>query len=123
MILETVPLAKYLGVTLQCDLGWGTRINNVCAKANRMLGFLGRNPKVCSVKIKERFYKALTRPITEYVACAVWDPHNDKHINNLQKVQRRAARFVLNRHRNTSSVGDMLQQRKWSTLRLSLIHI
>ena len=25
-------------------------------------------------------------------------------------------RFVLNRHRNTSSVGDMLQQLKWSTL-------
>ena len=115
-ILETVPPAKYLGVTLQCDLGWGTRINNVCAKANRMLSFLGRNPKICSVKIKERVYKALTRPITEYAACAVWDPHNDKHISNLKKVQRRAARFVLNRHRNTSSVGDMLHQLKWSTL-------
>ena len=37
----------------------------------------------------------------EYV-CAVWDPDNDKHITNLKKVQRRAAGFVLNRHRNTS---------------------
>ena len=61
MILETVPLAKYLGVTLQCDLGWGTRINNVWAKANRMLGFLKRNLKVCSAKIKELTYKALIR--------------------------------------------------------------
>ena len=46
----------------------------------------------------------------------MWDPHNDKHISNLKKVQRRAARFVLTRHRNTSSVGDMLQQLKLSTL-------
>ena len=60
-------------------------------------------------------YKALIRPITEY-AFAVWDPHKDKHISNLEKIQRRAAHFVLNRHWNTSSVGDLLQQLKWSTL-------
>ena len=106
-ILETVPSAKYLGVTLQCDLGWGTHINNVCAKANRTLGFLRRNPKGCSVKIKELAYKALIRPITEY-ACAMWDPHNDKHVSNIGKFQKRTARFAPNRHRNTSSVGDML---------------
>jgi len=38
----------------------------------------------------------------------VWDPYTDKLATNLEKVQRRAARFVLNRHRNTSSVGAML---------------
>ena len=37
----------------------------------------------------------------------MWDPDNDKHVSNVEKIQRRAARFVLNRHRNTSSVGDM----------------
>ena len=60
-ILETVSSAKYLGVTRQCDLGWGTRINNVWAKANRMLGFLKSFLKVCSAKIKELTYKALIR--------------------------------------------------------------
>ena len=110
------PLSQVLGrnSALQNDLGWRTRIN-VCAKANRMLGFLGRNLKVCSVKIKELAYKALIRPTAEY-ACAAWEPHNDKHVSNLEKVQRRAARLMLNRHRKTSSVGDVLQQLKWSTL-------
>ena len=103
-ILETVPSAKYLDMTLQSDLGWGTHIN-ICAKANRMLSFLRRNLKVCSVKIKELTYKALIQHITEY-ECAVWEPRNDKHISNLEKVKRRAACFVLNRHQNTSSVGS-----------------
>ena len=31
-------------------------------------------------------------------------------------IQRRAARFVLNRHRNTSSVGQMLEELDWESL-------
>ena len=34
----------------------------------------------------------------------------------MKKVQRRAARFVQNRYRNTSSVGEILEQLEWPTL-------
>ena len=67
-ILETVSSAKYLGVTLQFEFGRGTHIDNVCAKANRMLGFLRRNLKVCSVIIKELAYEALIQPHTPNIA-------------------------------------------------------
>ena len=40
-----------------------------------------------------------------------------KHkLNKIEMVQRRAARYVTNRQRNTSSVGDMLQHLKWRSL-------
>jgi len=113
--LERVPSAKYLGVTLQADLSWGKHIDNTYSKANRTLGFLRRNLRVCSSKTKELAYKALVRPVVEY-ASSVWDPHTNRDISKIEKIQRRAARFVLNRHRNTSSVSDMLEQLQWPSL-------
>ena len=50
---ETISTAKYLGVTISRDMNWSELINNVCTKANKTLGFLKRNLKICSRKIKE----------------------------------------------------------------------
>ena len=44
--------------------------------------------------------------------------HNVKDIQQLEKVQRRAARWVLNDYRYTSSVTLMLKQLSWPTLML-----
>ena len=75
-----------------------------------MLGFLRRNLKVASTKIKLS-YKAMVHPLIKY-ANTVWEPHCSKHISSIEDVQGRAARFVLNGHRSSSSVEDMLHQLK-----------
>ena len=80
-----------------------------------MLGFLRRNLKVGSINIKETAYKALVRPTLEY-ASPVWDPYTAKDIGSIERVQRRAARWVVNRHRHTSSVDSMLTHLQWPTL-------
>ena len=49
--------------------------------------------------------------------CAVWDPHNQKDIDKLEAVQRRAAHFVLNRHHTTSSVSSTLDSLGWPSLK------
>ena len=41
--LETVSAAKYLGVTIQSNLRLDRLINNMCAKANKMLWFMRQN--------------------------------------------------------------------------------
>ena len=107
-VLQHVTSAKYLGVTIQADAKWDQHTTNIVNKANRTLGFLRRNLKIGAISVKELAYKALVRPLLEY-SCTVWDPFSQKDVSKIEAVQRRAARFVINRHRNTSSVGEMLQ--------------
>ncbi|XP_069114275.1 uncharacterized protein B0403.1-like [Argopecten irradians] len=113
--LQHVDKAKYLGITIQSNLKWESHISNICGKANSTLGFLCRNLKIGSTSIKEQAYKTLVRPSLEY-ACSVWDPYNKSDISKIEMVQRRAARFVTNKQRNTSSVGDMIQHLNWRSL-------
>lgn len=108
---------KYLGVTLQSNLKWDKHINNMTSKANQSLGFLRRNLKVNSTKIKDHAYKALVRPKLEF-SSTVWDPHTSNQINQIEKVQRRAARFTCSRYHNTSSVSDMLEDLNWPLLKV-----
>ena len=114
-ILQTVNSVNYLGLCFTEDLSWNEHINNVCSKANKTLGFLRRNLKISSRGIKETAYKTLVQLIMEYEA-TVWDPLPQENIDNMEAVQRRAARFVLGRYRNTSSVSNMIDELRWPSL-------
>ena len=113
--LATADSAKYLGVTIASDLRWNKHIDTIIGKANRTLRFLKRNLKINSTALKSTAYRTLIRPSLEY-ACTVWDPYTQGNIYKLEMVQRRAARFVLGRYNNTSSVGDMLYELGWTSL-------
>jgi hypothetical protein len=113
--LEAVTSTKYLGLTIRHDLRWNDHIDNITTKASSTLGFLHRNLNMCSKKIKEQAYFALVRPQLEY-APSVWDPFTQNMKKKLESIQRRSARFVLRRYRNTSSVSAMLEELKWKTL-------
>ena len=113
--MEVVDSAKYLGVTITKDLNWNKDINNVTNKAGKVLNMLKRNLKVNSPTIKAKAYNTLVRPLVEYSA-AVWDPHTQTKIKQIESVQRRAARWTLNRYHNTSSVTAMLDHLAWPTL-------
>ena len=54
--LTVVECAKYLGVSIDSKLCFNQHIDNVFKKANSVLGFVRRNFKSCSRKIKEDLY-------------------------------------------------------------------
>ena len=114
-VLEEVKDAKYLGVTVSDDLEWTKHINAITTKANSKLSFLRRNLKGCPEKLRETAYFALVRSFLEYSA-TVWHPHQKYNSDNLEMVQRRAARFVKGRYGMYESVTQMLEELTWVPL-------
>ena len=82
-----------------------------------MLRFIKRNFKGCPQYVKETVYTSLVRPLLEYASC-VWDPSGEGLKHEIERVQRRAARFVLDDYVRTSSVDDMLSNIGWDTLEI-----
>ena len=114
-ILELPDSTKYLGVDLQFLLSWKIHTDRITKKANSMLGFLRRNLKSCNEDTKAIAYFTMVRSNLEYCS-SVWNPYHKDQVNKVEMVQRRAARFTTNRHRNTSSVSSLLDHRQWESL-------
>ena len=115
--LENVESIEYLGVTITSDLRWNTHVSNVCTKANRTLGFLRRNLYSCPQEVKEAAYKGLVRPVLDY-GSSVCDPPGIVLQEELERVQKRAARFVTgNYNYETGSMTGILGQLKWESLK------
>ena len=87
----------YLGIIFHENMHWSVwshHISSICSKANRSLNFLCHNLSKCSSDIKENAYLTIVRPTLEYAAC-VWHPYQEYLIYDIEKIQRRAARWVL----------------------------
>ena len=113
--LERVASANYLGVTITGNLKWAEHISRICKKANSTLAFLRRNLNIKNQALKANAYKALVRPQLEY-GCAAWDPHHEQDITELERIQRRAARYVSGNYDPRASVTAMLQHLGWQSL-------
>ena len=127
-VLQEVDQAKYLGVNITRELQWSGHITSTTGKANSSLAFLGRNLKDCPQKLKEMAYISLVRSVLEY-SSSIWDPCHAKDISSIERIQRRAARFVKSDYRTTSSVTAMINDLGWKDLahrrrdlRLALLH-
>ncbi len=114
-LLSTVKSQPYLGVELEEHLSWKTHVEQVCAKANRSLGFLRRNLSRCSRDVKIQAYLALVRPQLEYAAAA-WDPGYKYLTDMLEMVQRRAVRFVTSTYDRTTSITALRKDLGWPSL-------
>ena len=86
----------------------------------KLIGFLNYNLHTCSKELKELSYKQFVLPVLDY-ASSIWDPYHQNQINELEMIQHRAARYVLNQpwRRNVrDSINSLLLSLKWPTLQL-----
>jgi hypothetical protein len=113
--LENVESVKYLGVRITNDLSWGKHIREITGLANRKLGFVRRILGKCDDRVREISYFSLVRPHLEYAA-SVWDPYEVGLEKELDRIQRRSARYVKSRYDNLVSVTDLLEQLGWESL-------
>jgi hypothetical protein len=113
--LSTVSSYKYLGLHLQNDLNWNKHINEIVSKANKVLYTTKLALNKSTTQVKTAAYKTMIRPLVEY-SSSVWDPYTSGQINCVEKIQRKAARFCLNRYHQTDSVTKMIEKLNWKSL-------
>ena len=102
-ILEAVTSARYLGVDISSGLSWNSHIDRITENANP--------------KVRETAYNTHVRPQLEY-SSPIWHPDTDDKTLQLQKIQRRAARWTTSNYNNRSSVSAMLDQLGWRSMDL-----
>ena len=99
---------------LQSNLSWKNHISRITKKSNNMLGFLHRNLRQASEETKAQAYFTMVRSNLDYCS-TIWSPYQRDQKHQIEMVQRRSARFVTNRYRNTSSVNNMLDHLGWES--------
>ena len=85
-----------LGVIMNSKLMWIHQVNRVRSKANQMLGFIRRSTmEMHDVGARKYLYLQLVHKNFAYPS-QVWSPQTIKLIENIEKVQRRATKYILN---------------------------
>lgn len=107
--LNTVCEYKYLGLIITSDLRWNSHIDFISRKAMNKLWALKRKLKDCSSKTKLMAYKTFVRSILEY-ADVVWDPYTKCNINKLERIQKKALRFIFNKYGRNTSISELYVQ-------------
>ena len=84
-----------LGVSLERDLTWHAQVSHQAARANKLLGFVRRNSRfIHSISVRRTLYLSLVRAHLGY-ATQVWAPQGIELISKLERIQRRATKFIL----------------------------
>ena len=84
----------YLGVTINNKLSWKPHITKTKNKANRTLGLIRRTLHAAPQQVRKQAHEALFRPTLEYATCD-WAPHTKLDIQDVEQVQRAAARYYV----------------------------
>ena len=118
----------YLGVTLTNKLTWTTHISDICSAALKKLWFVRSKLKQAPIRTKMLPFNAIVRSKLEYAA-EIWDPHTKNDILKLERVQRKAVRFIYGKYARKDSPSLLMSQNGIQTLqtrrkinRLVLLH-
>jgi hypothetical protein len=87
---------KDLGVYISNNLTWVKQVSEQCTKSNRMLGFVRRNTRfITRTSVRRSIYLTLVRCHLGY-ATQIWAPQSKELIRKIERVQRRATKYILN---------------------------
>ena len=92
--LEVVNKTKYLGLQIDYSLDWKEQIKAISAKVSRAVGFLKHAKPFLPKEALQTLYTGIVEPHFPY-CCSVWGCAGSTEINQLQKLQKRAARIIL----------------------------
>lgn len=92
-LLATSETERDLGVIFNTNLKWKNQVIEATNKANQMLGRIRKSFARFDCKLLRSLYLTFVRPLLEF-AVPVWSPILKSDCENVERIQRRATKFV-----------------------------
>ena len=98
--ISKVDTIKDPGIILASNLNWVYHYKKITGKAYKLLGLLCRTFSNDSLSAKKRLYISIVR--SQLLYCSqVWCPYYIKDILILERIQRRATKYILNDYKSS----------------------
>ena len=111
-ILSSKSSHRDLGIIFSTNLSWSAHYESIISKAYRSFGLLRRVfSNSHSIKAKKNLYISIVRSNLLYCS-PLWRPYLIKDILNLERIQRRASKYIL---------GDYTSDYKTRLIKLNLL--
>ena len=106
---------KYLGITFSKNLNWSDYLTDVSTKINQRIGLLQRVKAFLSVKDRLTIYNSLILQLFDYVDIIWGDKNNSTLMDQLQILQNKAPKTILDAPLLSSST-EALSKLYWHPL-------
>ena len=93
--LDQTPSHKLLGVHLDQDLNFDEHVDSVCNKLSKRIGLLRSIKPLLPKQERIILYNSIIKPILMY-GSVVWTKTSNENIRRVFRLQKRAARVILN---------------------------
>ena len=101
----------YLGVWLDDKMKFSTHITKIASKISSGIGIISKARNYLTTKHKTMLFNTLVLPHFNYCS-NTWATTNKKYTNILEKLQRKAAKVILDKPKRTPT-RDIYKQLKW----------
>lgn len=109
--IENVSQQKLLGVHIDQNLTWSAHIDHLCKSISSKISLLRQLSYYVPREVLKQFYQGYILPFIDY-GSITWGSASGTNIERLLKLQKRAARIILNVSFDTPSVS-MFEELGW----------
>ena len=118
--LQNSNCEKLLGVKIDNHLSWNSQIDQVCSNISSRLFLLSKIKKFLNLESRKLFYTGYILPLIDY-CCVVWSNCNNECVQRLQKLQKRAARLILDTDPLASSL-PLIKKLGWMKIEHRILY-
>ena len=109
--LEQVSSHKLLGVTIDSQLTFDQHVENLCTKLSQRIAVLRKIRRSLPLDQRKLYYNAMIKQTMLY-ASTVWTSCSAENLQRVFKLQKRAARVILNADTKANSV-QLFRELDW----------
>ena len=109
--LNSVSSQKLLGLHIDETLTWNKHIDYLCSVISSRISLLKHHSYYVPQNVQKMYYQSYILPVIDYGSIS-WGSTSKQNIERINKMQKRAARIILNAHYITPS-EEMFQQLDW----------